>query len=124
MSAVPGVRLSVCETCVRDRRLAAGEPSQGRQLIDALRRLGPIDGCTLRVVACLRGCLNPANVALRGADKVGLRLSRLRPADAAAIASLAALYVASDDGEVAQALWPAELAGKLSARIPPPGVAR
>lgn len=119
-------RLHICLTCVRDRPLAAGEPSLGRQLSVAvqqeLARIGNV--IELRVMHCLNGCRNPCNAAFRGTGKYSLRFSRLLPADAPALLDFARLYAACTDGMVPAADWPQELQGKLSARTPPAQVLR
>mgnify|MGYP005729087181 CR=1 FL=1 len=124
-------KLYACETCVRDLNLAPGESSRGQQLVDELKHLlqqetaqdTQIEAASLdfafRVVSCLNGCLSPCNIALRCRGKYHLRFSRLNPADAAAILAFTKLYVASADGNVAQAEWPAELVDKMTVKIPP-----
>jgi len=116
--------LYVCETCLRDRQPAPGEATLGRRLGDAveaaLEALPPAGRPIFRRVACLNACLSPCSIALRARGKVGLRLSRLAPADAPAVAALAELYCRSADGDPPPALWPAALHAKLSARTPAP----
>lgn len=119
-------RLYICQTCVRDKALAHGEHSRGRQLSDSVKQilqthhLGRQDRFVLRQVNCLSGCLNPCNIALRGQGKYNLRFSRLTPEDAPAVIDLAALYIDHPLGDVAEAHWPEALKGKLTARTPPP----
>jgi predicted metal-binding protein len=115
--------LYVCETCVRDRPIAAGGASLGRQLAAELRRLlaGRADiEIVQRTVLCLNGCPKPCNIALRGAGKWSLRLGRLTPEDASRIVLLAREYAASPSGEVPPERWPAGLLERVSVRTPPP----
>lgn len=119
-------RLHICLTCVRDRPLAAGESSLGRQLSDAVQqelvRTGRV--IELRTMHCLNGCRSPCNAAFRGAGKYSLRFSRLLPTDAPALLEFARYYAACADGMVPAADWPQGLHGKLTARTPPARVLR
>lgn len=120
-SSAQRTQLFVCETCIRDRKLAAGAVTMGRALADRLEaRVGARADVALRIVACLRGCLHPATVSLRAPDKVSLRLSRLRPEDADAIVELLETYARSADGKLSAGQWPNGLsrAEHLSAEIP------
>ena len=120
-------RLYVCTTCVRDLRLAPGEPSRGRQLAEAVKRQLELDGdgvggSALRFlqVPCLNGCLNPCNVALRASGKFNLRFSRLEPDDADSVLELARAYIGHPTGDVPEEEWPEALRGKRTVRTPPP----
>ena len=122
-------RLYVCTTCVRDLRLAPGEPSRGQRLADELQRRldggeagGSVFGSRLHFlkVPCLNGCLRPCNVALRASGKYNLRLSRLEPEDAGATLDFTGAYLAHPTGDVPEAEWPAALRGKRTVRTPPP----
>ena len=66
-------RLYICQTCMRDKPLAPGEPSLGRQLADAVAETIVANGLEetipLRRVSCLNGCKSHCNVALRGNRK-------------------------------------------------------
>lgn len=113
--------LYLCETCVRDAVPPPGETTLGRQLADAVERLlEPARRGTLilRRTACLNACLSPCSIALRGLGKQSLRVSRLTPADAEAVAALALAYHASAAGEIPDDCWPAGLRARLSARAP------
>ncbi|MDJ0957399.1 MAG: DUF1636 domain-containing protein [Arenicellales bacterium] len=117
-------RLYVCQTCVRDRRLAPDERSQGSLLGDAvdetLGRMGLSSELALRRVNCLNGCLNPCNIALRAPDKYNLRFSRLTPQSAASLVQFAIAYMQSSDGIVPVESWPDELKGNQTVCTPPP----
>jgi predicted metal-binding protein len=117
--------LYVCETCVRDRPVSAGERTLGRQLADAiterLRTLSSASAAVHRVVMCLNGCPRPCNVAMRGARKHGFRLGRLTPDDAPDIVDLFLAYAASPDGDIPPERWPAHLRDKVTMRTPPLG---
>ena len=127
-------RLYVCTTCVRDFRLAPGEPSRGQRLADKVqRRLDGRDGdggtdsgigvdprLHFIKVPCLNGCLSPCNVALRASGKFNLRFSRLEPNDAWAVLDFARTYLDHPTGDVPEAEWPEALRGKRTVRTPPP----
>ena len=123
-------RLYVCTTCVRDLRLAPGEPSRGQRLADELERglNGPDGdggiGANSRLhfikVPCLNGCLSPCNVALRASGKFNLRFSLLKPDDARAVLDLVRNYLDHPTGDVPEEEWPEALRGKRTVRTPPP----
>ena len=125
-------RLYVCTTCVRDLRLAPGEPSRGRRLADEVGRRLDGDGdpragrshhgprLHFIRVPCLNGCLSPCNAALRASGKYNLRFSRLQPGDAAAVLDFAGAYLDHPTGDVPEAEWPKALRGKRTVRTPPP----
>ncbi|HEY5208983.1 MAG TPA: DUF1636 domain-containing protein [Pseudolabrys sp.] len=125
MTAMAEAHLYICETCVRDRPVGAGEKTLGRQLADAiterLRTTRSSSGALHRVVMCLNGCPRPCNVALRGARRWSLRLGRLTPADASDVVDFFFAYAASPDGDVPPARWPAGLRDKVTMRTPPLG---
>ena len=116
-------KLYICQTCQRDAPLAPGQQSRGalltRALTEALghERFGNV---LLVRVACLNGCLNPCNLALRGPRKYSLRLSRVTNDDVQAVLELLATYVHHETGDIADNEWPDGLADRLSARVPPP----
>lgn len=118
-------RLYVCETCVRDLPVGAGERTRGRQLADAvaerLEAIGRKAHTVHRTVLCLNGCPRPCTAALRAPGKYGLRFGRLTPVDAAPIVDLLLDYSASPDGDVPRERWPAALRDKLTMRTPPLG---
>lgn len=116
-------KLYVCQTCQRDATLAPGTPSRGVRLSGALEHIlrdARIANAMLVRVACLNGCPNPCNVALRATRKFSLRLSRLDAAHAPAVVELLSAYVEHASGDVPVADWPARLATHSSARVPPP----
>ena len=133
-------RLYVCTTCVRDLRLAPGEPSRGQRLADELERglygrdgdgdpegdgdgnggIGANPRLHFIKVPCLNGCLSPCNVALRASGKFNLRFSRLEPEDARAVLEFARTYVDHPTGDVPEVEWPEALRGKRTVRTPPP----
>ncbi|HEX4043662.1 MAG TPA: DUF1636 domain-containing protein [Xanthobacteraceae bacterium] len=115
--------LYICETCVRDLPVGAGDKTLGRQLADAvverLRTIHSPSSVLHRVVMCLNGCPRPCNVALRGAHKCSLRLGRLTPTDATDVVDFFLEYAASPDGDVPWERWPAKLRDKVTMRTPP-----
>ena len=127
-------RLYVCTTCVRDLRLAPGEPSRGQRLAEELERSldgrdgeGVADGgigadprLYFIKVPCLNGCLSPCNVALRAAGKFNLRFSRLDPENAEAVLEFARIYLEHETGDVPEDEWPETLRGRRTVRTPPP----
>ena len=126
-------RLYVCTTCVRDLRLAPGEPSRGQRLAGELERAlsqgsGDFEngsaGADPRLhfikVPCLNGCLRPCNVALRASGKYNLRFSRLDPEEAPAVLEFARTYLDHPTGDVPEEEWPEALRGKRTVRTPPP----
>ena len=116
-------KLYLCQTCQRDRPPRPGAESRGARLTRALLELWPsaaIPDTLILRVACLNGCLNPCNIALRAPRKISLRLSRLDAEDAADVLTLLRAYVEDDTGDVAPSRWPRGLREHLSARVPPP----
>ena len=123
-------RLYVCTTCVRDLRLAPGEPSRGQRLADEVQRcldgrdgnggIGADPRLHFIKVPCLNGCLSPCNVALRASGKFNLRFSRLEPDDAAAVLDFVRTYLDHPTGDVPEAEWPEALRGKRTVHTPPP----
>lgn len=109
---------------MRDAPLRPGEASRGSRLAAAVAGAFADSGLagrlTLRRATCLSGCPSPCNVAFRGERKYNLRFSRLDAADAGAVLEFAALYVASESGDVPETEWPAALRGKATVRMPPP----
>ncbi len=121
--SLPRDCLYLCETCVRDAVPPPGEATLGRQLADAVEKILTRDPSAagdliFRRTACLNACLSPCSVSLRGPGKLSLRISRLSPADAGAVAALALAYHQSDAGDLADSYWPPGLRAKLSARAP------
>ena len=126
-------RLYVCTTCVRDLRLAPGEPSRGQQLAEELERslnggegsegdggIGTDPRLHFIKVPCLNGCLSPCNVALRASGKFNLRFSLMKPDDARAVLAFARIYLDHSTGDVPEEEWPEALRGKRTVRTPPP----
>ncbi len=117
-------RLYICQTCMRDKPLAPGEHSLGRQLADAVAEAIAVNGLDatipLRRVSCLNGCKSHCNVALRGLRKFNLRFSHLRPTDAEAVLAFAKSYVEHETGDVPADQWPETLQDKLTVHTPPP----
>ncbi len=116
-------KLYVCQTCQRDQQLEPGTASRGMRLSAALERAltdAGIDDALMVRVACLNGCLNPCNIALRAPRKFSLRLSRLSEADAPRVARLLSAYARHEKGDVPSEDWPDGLSAHLSARVPPP----
>jgi len=119
-AAAPAL-IFVCTTCARDARGAG--VSAGRALAEALQRASEEAlGGTLAVreVACLNGCRNPCNVALRGAARWTYRFSHCTLPDVDALLGVAARYWRAVAGELPEAALPGSLKDKLSACTPPP----
>lgn len=116
--------LYVCRTCPRyEKRPPPGEPTAGQALADRVKALARDwagrDAVNIRVITCLGGCPGPCNVAVTGPGKTRLRFSRLGPADADAVLTLAERHLASPDGELGTDDLPDGLRGKRTARTPP-----
>ncbi len=113
--------LFVCTTCARDTR--GRGPTAGSALARTLQRASAeAHGGLLwiREVACLNGCRNPCNVALRGGGRWTYRFSHCTLADVEALLGAALRYWQAPAGELADAALPGGLRHKLSARTPPP----
>lgn len=106
-------RLFVCVTCSRYAPAPAGEATPGQRLAAAARAAAARAGVAVRTVECLNGCPHPCTAALRDPGKAVMRFSGLTAEDAPALVEAAALYAASGDGRVTEALPPA-LRGKLA----------
>ena len=129
MTDDPRHTLYVCRTCPRyEKRPPPGGRTAGHTLADrvkALARDWPArDQVNIRVIACLGGCPNPCNIAIAGTGKTRLRFSRLGPADAEAVLTLAERHLASADGDLAADDVPDGLRGRRTARTPPRIVAQ
>jgi predicted metal-binding protein len=81
-------------------------------------------GLELREVACLNGCLRPANLGLRGAGRVSLRFSEVTLADLDAFLECARAYWAAPPGADVAALIPRRLRRKAQLLGPPTHDAR
>jgi len=117
----PAPLLFVCTTCARDEPGVV--PTAGSTLAGALQRASdetPGGMLVIREVACLNGCRNPCNVALRGAGRWTYRFSRCTLADVEALLGVAARYWQAAAGELPEAALPGRLRDKVSARTPPP----
>lgn len=112
--------LFVCTTC--DRAAGAQAPSRGRLLAEALQH-GARD-FEVREVACLNGCPNPCNVALRGHGRWTWRFSGCTLGDVPALRALTLAYWRAPRGELAPDALPPGLVARISARTPPPGQGR
>ena len=114
----------VCRTCDRNAPVGLGERSAGEGLACQIRDKVDPHGerrWAVREVACLNGCLNPCNVAFRGADRYTYRFSRLGGADVTHILAFGTLYWSSPEGAVEPDRIPAALRAKMSVCTPPRG---
>ncbi len=108
--------------CVRCDRYAAPHQAghgAGLALADAFAALTGED-LEVRQVACLNGCPQPCNVALRGAGRQTLRFSQVVADDSAALIEFARAYWALAPGVDAALAMPVTLRAKLSQNTPPP----
>ncbi|WP_294391374.1 DUF1636 domain-containing protein [uncultured Sphingomonas sp.] len=125
----PGAAVVVCNTCrfSGDGREDAAGRRGGAVLADALRQAQAADpayaGVAVQDMPCLFACTEHCAIHLRAPGKVGYVLGRFAPdADAArAILDYAALYAASETGQVPFKQWPAGVKGHFITRTPPPG---
>ena len=125
----PGPSVVACSTC----RLSqdAREDGEGRRggalLVAALHAVQAADpalaGVAVQAMPCLFACTDFCTVHLRAPGKVGYVLGRFTPDEAAARAILdyAALYAASETGQVPFKQWPAGVKGHFITRTPPEG---
>ncbi len=118
MAKAPPQLLFVCTTCPRDVPVVGA--TRGRQLAAALRAASEQTSITLREVACLNGCRNPCNVALRGFRRWTYRFSRCTLEDVEALLGVARRYWSASRGELTPADLPPQLQDKVTARTPPP----
>jgi predicted metal-binding protein len=121
LPAIPTPLLFVCTTCPRGARERG--PTAGSTLARTLQRASDeAHGglLAIREVACLNGCRNPCNVALRGGGRWTYRFSHCTLADVDTLLGAALRYWQAPGGELAGAAMPGGLRHKLSARTPPP----
>jgi predicted metal-binding protein len=114
----------VCRTCDRNAPGGLGERSAGEELACRIRDTidtGDERGWTVRAVACLNGCLNPCNVAFRGADRYTYRFSRLNEADVDDILAFGEHYWSVPEGAVEPNRIPGALHAKMTVCTPPRG---
>lgn len=124
-----GAAVVACSTCrfAADERADAEGRRGGALLAAALREARAADpayaGVDVQEMPCLFACGDFCTVHLRAPGKVGYVLGRFAPdADAArAILDYAALYAASETGQVPFGQWPAGVKGHFITRTPPPG---
>jgi predicted metal-binding protein len=124
-----GPAVVACSTC----RLAADarEDGEGRRggalLVAALHAARATDPAyadvAVQEMPCLFACADFCTIHLRAPGKVGYVLGRFTPDTTAARAILdyAALYAASDTGQVPFKQWPAGVKGHFITRTPPEG---
>ena len=113
--------LYVCITCDRAAIPGAAGHGAGRALAEHCATLAG-DDLEVRQVACLNGCPQPCNVALRGAGRQTLRFSAVSIADCAALLAFAHDYWALAPGADASAKLAPKLRAKLTQNTPPPRV--
>ena len=111
----------VCVSCDRHARSPRSGQAAGLALAEALAALTG-DLLEVRQVACLNGCPQPCNVALRGAGKPTLRFSQVVVEDGAALVEFARAYWALEAGADAASVLPAGLRAKLTQNTSPPRV--
>ncbi|MCB1746001.1 MAG: DUF1636 family protein [Gammaproteobacteria bacterium] len=96
----------VCRTCDRYAPPGSAAARRGAELVEALRAQAAQYRLEVREVACLSGCLEPANLGLRGAGRSTLRFSAVSVADVDAFLACARDY------------WAAPLAADVRKLIP------
>lgn len=110
--------LYVCVRCDRAARAGSAAAGAGLALAESLAALAG-EALELRQVACLGGCPQPCNIALRGAGRQGLRFSHVAAADSAALIEFARHYWSLAPGVDALTVLPAALRAKLTYNTPP-----
>lgn len=124
-----GPTVVACNTCrfANHEREDADGRRGGALLVRALREAQAADpafaGVQVQDMPCLFACTEFCTVHLRASGKVGYVLGRFTPdADAArAILAYAALYAASETGQVPFKQWPYGVKGHFITRTPPEG---
>lgn len=111
--------LYVGRSCVRDQARRSGAVSAGEQLVAAFTAATPA-ALVVREVACLNGCPQPGNVALRGAGRTTVRFSHIDQSDCAALVEYAHAYWQCAPGADDRVAMPAELRAKLTVCTPAP----
>jgi predicted metal-binding protein len=125
----PGPSVVACSTCrfSQDAREDGDGRRGGALLVAALHAARAGDpacaGVAVQDMPCLFACAEACTVHLRAPGKVGYVLGRFTPdaESARAILDYAALYAASDTGQVPFKLWPAGVKGHFITRTPPEG---
>ncbi|MCC6710481.1 MAG: DUF1636 family protein [Gammaproteobacteria bacterium] len=110
--------LFVCVRCHRHAPSRSAAAGAGLALAENLAALCG-DGLEVRQVACLNGCPQPCNVALRGSGRQSLRFSAVNLADGAALVAFAEHYWSLAPGADAVSALPATLRAKLTQTTPP-----
>ncbi len=87
-------------------------------LTDALQRALAGAGVAVSQTDCMSGCSRPSTVAFRAAGKTAYLFGDLGAGDVADLAQFARMYVASPDGNFADARVLGGLRMKAMARIP------
>ena len=112
----------VCRTCDRNVRVGPGELTAGERLARRIRsHLGgnSEQEWAVREVACLNGCLRPANISFRGAGRFTFRFGALSEADVSDILAFGEQYWASKDGEIPADRIPEALRARMTVCTPP-----
>ena len=116
--------LTVCETCNFARDTKRGpEGLTGGEILCGLVEKAVADSTavTSRRHACLMGCDHHCNVGLSAPGKITYVMGSFAPeAEAAeALVAFAALYDASETGQVPYRQWPQGVKGHFVSRVPP-----
>jgi predicted metal-binding protein len=102
-------RVTICESCEgAGAEIAAA-------LIEALR---DERGTSVATTLCMSGCQRPVTAAFRAPGKTAYLFGELGRRDVAALAAFARAYLASPDGDFADARPFGDLRFKAIARIP------
>lgn len=105
-----GAVATVCASCPAGRAGLAGV------LAAAFARDGL--ACTVRTVDCMSGCTRPSTLAFRAPGKTAYLFGDVGEGDLADLLVFLRLYLASPDGELADARPIGTLRTKAIARIP------
>ncbi len=111
----------VCRTCARAAHPGSSEAGAGLRLAEQISAALAAGGGELdvREVACLNGCLQPCNVALRGSGRNTLRFSHVVEADVPSLIVFSRQYWASAPGQDVSESIPPQLRVKLTVDTAP-----
>lgn len=111
----------VCDTCrFSEAEKLHGEQTGGEILADLVEKAAG-SGIRVKRHACLMGCDDHCNIAVRAKGKLTYVLGRFEPNNdsAEAIAAFAAGFATSETGRVPFREWPQGVKGHFVSRVPP-----